>query len=71
MGKGFFVMFFGWGKNFFKYLFVNISRPIPSINNVQSPVLVVWVIEWRDTYTSKLSIFYSWTCFSESIVDSS
>ena len=36
MGQGFFVMFFGWGKDFFKDLFVNISSPLPSINNVQS-----------------------------------
>ena len=29
-------MFFRWGKDFFKALFVNISSPVPSINNVQS-----------------------------------
>ena len=29
-------MFFGWGKDFFKELFVNISSPVPLINNVQS-----------------------------------
>ena len=36
MGQGFFVMFFGRGKDFFKELFANISSPVPSINNVQS-----------------------------------
>ena len=35
-GQGFFVMFFRQGKDFFKELFVNISSPVPSINNVQS-----------------------------------
>ena len=35
-GKGFFVMFFGWGKDFLNNFFVNISSPVPSINNVQS-----------------------------------
>ena len=34
-GKDFFVMFFGRGKDFFKELFVNITSPVPSINNVQ------------------------------------
>ena len=29
-------MFFWRGKDFFKELFVNISSPVPSINNVQS-----------------------------------
>ena len=29
-------MFFGWSKDFSKELFVNISSPIPLINNVQS-----------------------------------
>ena len=35
-GKDFFVMFFGWGKDFFKKLLVNISSAVPLINNVQS-----------------------------------
>ena len=35
-GKDFFVIFFGQGKDFFKELFVNISSPVPSINNAQS-----------------------------------
>ena len=29
-------MLFGWSKDFFKELFINISSPVPSINNVQS-----------------------------------
>ena len=36
MGQGFFVMFFGRGKDFFEELFVNTSSPIPLTNNVQS-----------------------------------
>ena len=39
-GKDFFVMFFGRGKDFFKELFVNISSPVPSINNVQSLIIL-------------------------------
>ena len=55
--QGFFVMFFGRGKDFCKELFVNISSPVPSINNVQS--LSCLFIEYltKELYSCKRNSF--------------
>ena len=51
-------MFFGWGKDFFKKPFVNISSPVPSINNVQSLSFgKKIVVDWAVTMVTKQKLF--------------